>query len=65
MTPDPVGKWLEEHQGVRVAPGTADDPARSAARLGAMARTEAQSALPFDTDPSGFQRVFEACAADE
>jgi hypothetical protein len=30
-----------------------------------MARTKAEAALPFDTDPSSFQRVFEACAADE
>lgn len=63
MDRDAAGKWLEGSQGVRIAPGAADESARTAERLGALARRHAET-LPFDADPLGFNRVFEACAAN-
>lgn len=54
---DDVADWLQKNQGVAIEPQRLVDPARSAARIGALAREHAQS-LPFDKDPTGFWRYF-------
>jgi hypothetical protein len=45
--------WLEETQGVRLAPERLREAVKVARRLGAMADA-ADSALPFGAEPSGF-----------
>jgi hypothetical protein len=56
---DDVGDWLQKNQGVAIEPQRLADPARSAARIGALAREQADL-LPFDTDPTAFWRHFDA-----
>ena len=57
-----LSRWLEQTQGVTVAPELLVEPARVIGRIGGLARTAA-AALPFDTDPTGFAEFLEALSA--
>jgi hypothetical protein len=54
--------WLEEYQAVVLPAGDIEQAARSARRIGALAREKALM-VPFDTDPTGFWCVFQRAAA--
>jgi hypothetical protein len=59
-----ISAWLREYQGVSVEPERLVDPSRAAGRTGRLARDSA-AALPFDTDPTVFQRLVNELAAGQ
>ena len=58
---DSVDLWMEQKQGVRLEAKVLAEAERASARTGALAREKAR-ALPFDTDPTAFWRIFERLA---
>jgi hypothetical protein len=57
-----VSVWLREHQGVSVEEQRLADPFRAASRIARLARDSA-AALPFDTEPTVFQKLVDELAA--
>lgn len=54
---DDLADWLQRKHGLNIDARLLVDPARAAERIGGIASAKAAE-LPFDTEPTGFWRLF-------